>query len=145
MSQLVDAALEIDERYLKDPKVTALCALNAKKGMLGPYWFENSRGRTVTVNGERYREVLNRINEDLNQLYTPNQKRLLWFQQDGATPIQHTRLWPICAHCLETEFGVCRQSSNGLRIVLILHLLTSSFGVLLKQKCTKRSLALLDS
>ena len=28
---------EIDERCLKGPKVTALCALNAKKGMLGPY------------------------------------------------------------------------------------------------------------
>ena len=136
---------EIDEKYLKGPKVTALCALNAKKGMLGPYWFEDSRGRTVTVNGERYREVLNRINEDLNQLYTPNQKRLLWFQQVVQLPIQYMRLWPICAHCLETEFGVCRQSSNDLRIVLILHLLTSSFGVLLKQKCTKRSLALLDS
>ena len=77
---------EIDERYLKGPKVTALCALNAKIGMLGPYWFEDSRGRTVTVNEERYREVLNQINEDLNQPYTPNLKRLLWFQQDGATP-----------------------------------------------------------
>ena len=66
--------------------MTALCALNAKKGILGPYWFDDSRGITVTVNEERYREVLNRINEDLNQLYTPNQKRLLWFQQDGATP-----------------------------------------------------------
>ena len=120
--------------------MTGLRALNAKKGMLGPYWFEDSRGRTVTVNGERYREVLNRINVDLNQLYTPNQKKLLWYQRDGATP--HTA-HATMAH-LRT-FGVCRQSSNGLRIVLILHLLTSSFGVLLKQKCTKRSLALLDS
>jgi len=66
--------------------MTALCVLYAKKGMLRPYWFEDSRGRTVTVNVERYREILNRINEDLNQLYTPNQKRLLRFQQDGATP-----------------------------------------------------------
>ena len=48
---------EIDQRYLKDPKVTALCALNAKKGMLGPYWFADSRGRTVTVNGECYRGI----------------------------------------------------------------------------------------
>ena len=88
---------EIDERYLKGPKVTALCALNAKKGMLGPYWFEDSRGRTVTVNGERYREILNQINEDLNQLYTPNQKRLLWFQQDGATPhTAHTTMAHLC-------------------------------------------------
>ena len=74
------------KRSMKGPKVTALCALNTKKGMLGPYWFEDSRGRTFTVNGECYREVLNQINEDLNQLYTPNQKRFLWFQQDGATP-----------------------------------------------------------
>ena len=86
---------------MKGPKVTALCALNAKKGMLGPYWFEDSRGRTVTVNGERYREVLNRINEDLNQLYTTNQKRLLWFKQDGATP--HTA-HATMAH-LRTLFG----------------------------------------
>ena len=77
---------EIDERCLKGPKVTALWTLNAKKRMLGPYWFEDSRGKTVIVNGERYREVLNRINKDLNQLYTPKQKRFLWFQQDGATP-----------------------------------------------------------
>ena len=77
---------EIDERCLKGPKVTALWTLNAKNEMLGPYWFEDSRGRTVTVNGERYREVFNRINEELNQLYTPNQKRSLRFQQGGATP-----------------------------------------------------------
>ena len=81
---------QIDERCLKGPKVTALCALNAKKGMLGPYWFEDNRGKTVSVNRERYREVLNQFYEDLNQLYTPNQKRFLWFQQDGATP--HTSL-----------------------------------------------------
>ena len=69
--------------------------------MLGPYWFEDSRGRTITVNGECYREVLNRINEDLNQLYTPNQKRFLWFQQDGATP--HTPHATIAN--LRTLFG----------------------------------------
>ena len=65
--------------------------------MLGPYWFEDSRGRTVTVNGERYREVLNRINEDLKQLYTPNQKKSLWFQQDGATPFTaHATIAHLC-------------------------------------------------
>ena len=30
---------EVDERCLKRPKVTAICALNAKKEILGPYWF----------------------------------------------------------------------------------------------------------
>ena len=87
---------EIDEKCLKGPKMTALCALNAKKGMLGSYWFEDSRGRTVTVNGERYREVLNRINENLNQLHTPNQKRFQWYQQDGATPhTAHATMAPL--------------------------------------------------
>ena len=84
---------EIDESCLKGLKVTALCALNAKKGMLGPDWFEDSRGRTVTVNEERYREVLNRINEDLNQLYTHQTQR----DYNGSSRmvqllIQHTRL-----------------------------------------------------
>ena len=89
------------ERCLKGQKVTALCALNAKKGMLEPYWFEDSRGRIITVNPERYREELNQINEDLNQLYTPNQKRFLWFQQDGATPYT---VHATTAH-LRTLFG----------------------------------------
>ena len=65
---------EIDKRCLKSPKMTAICALNAKKETLGACWFENSRGRNVTVDGDRNRKVLNRINEDLNQLHTPNQK-----------------------------------------------------------------------
>ena len=95
---------KIDERCLKGPKVTALCALNAKKGMLWPYWFEDSRGRTVTVNGEHYREVLNRINEDLNQLYTPDQKRLLWFRQDGATP--HTAHVTLAHLCILFEYRI---------------------------------------
>ena len=69
--------------------------------MLGPYWFQDSSGRTTTVNGERYREVLNRINENLNQLYTPNQKRFLWVEQDGA--ILHTA-HATMAH-LRTLFG----------------------------------------
>ena len=136
---------EIDERCLKGPKVTAFCALNAKKGMLGPYWFEDSRGRTVTVNEERYRGVLSRINEDLNQLYLPNQKKLLWLQQDRATSHTAQATMAHLRTLFGNRFGVCRQSSNTLRLVRILHLLTSSFGVLLKQKCTKRSLALLDS
>ena len=68
--------------------------------MFGTYWFEDSRRRTVTVNGD-YREILNRINEELNQLYSPNQKRLLWFQQDDATP--HTALATMAY--LRTVFG----------------------------------------
>ena len=136
---------EIDERYLKGPKVTALCALNAKKEMLGPCWFENSRGRTVTVNGERYREVLNRINEDLNQLYTPNQKRLLWFQQDGVTP--HTA-HATMAH-LRTLFEN-RIWSSQAELEWSPHSpdlapIDFFFWGAAKAEVSKRSLALLDS
>ena len=59
---------KIDKRCLKDQKVAALCALNAIEGILRQYWFEGSRIRSITENGERYREVINRINENLNQL-----------------------------------------------------------------------------
>ena len=47
---------EIDERCLKNPNLTTLCALNAKERMPGRYWFEDSKKRTVTVNGERHRK-----------------------------------------------------------------------------------------
>ena len=48
------------KRSMKGAGKTQSLWLNAKKGVLGPYWFEDSRGRTVTVNGELYRKVLNR-------------------------------------------------------------------------------------
>ena len=78
---------EREERCSKCPRFTALCTLNAEKGMLGRYWFQDSRG--IRVNEERYGEGLNPISQsrkDLNQLFTLNQKRYLWFQQDDATP-----------------------------------------------------------
>ena len=39
-------------------KSTCFCAFNARWGMLGPYCFEYPNGKTVTVNGEWYCEVL---------------------------------------------------------------------------------------
>ena len=52
--------------------------------MLGLYWLEDANGKTVTVTGERYCEVLHRFHADLAQLPSPNQLRLAWFMQDGA-------------------------------------------------------------
>ena len=80
-----DRPEEIDEWCLKGPKVTAHCVINAKKGKLGLYWLGEVSEEKLSVNRERCREKLNRINKDLNQLYTPNQKRFLRFQQHGAT------------------------------------------------------------
>ena len=36
------------ENPLHSPKVTAWCAL-IEKGIIGPYWFEDNKGRTTTV------------------------------------------------------------------------------------------------
>ena len=64
---------EITERYLKGPKVTCFCAFNARWGTLGPYWFENDNSRTVTINGEYFRAVLQTFHNDRAQNVTPNQ------------------------------------------------------------------------
>ena len=68
----------------KSPKPTCFCALNTRLGMLGPYWFKDANSKTVTINGERYHEVLCWFHADLAQLPSPNQLRLAWFIQDGA-------------------------------------------------------------
>ena len=78
-----DRPEEIDEWCLKGPKVTALCERKEREPWAILAW--GQQRKNCHVNGERYSEVLNRINKDLDQLYTPNQKIVLWFQQDGAT------------------------------------------------------------
>ena len=63
---------EIVEKRLKGPKCTAFVAFNAKWGLLGPYWFEEA-GKTVTINSERYIEVINRFYADLLNKLSCNQ------------------------------------------------------------------------
>ena len=50
-------------------------------GIIGPYVFKND-GQTVTVNGERYRDMI--TNFFVPQLEGINLADM-WFQQDGAT------------------------------------------------------------
>ena len=45
---------EVKEKSLKGRKVTAFVVVSYR-GVLGPYWFEDKNGRTVTINEERYR------------------------------------------------------------------------------------------
>jgi hypothetical protein len=52
--------------------------------VIGPYFFEDEAGRTVTVNSARYTEMLRTFLEpDLQRLDV--EKQTVWFQQDGAT------------------------------------------------------------
>lgn len=72
---------EINEKPMHPLRVTVWCGFSAN-GVIGPYFFENENGEAETVNGERYRQMLNNFlwprleDMDLNNLY---------FQQDGAT------------------------------------------------------------
>lgn len=71
----------LHETPLHPQKVTVWCAV-CSLTVIGPYFFEDEDGDTVTVNGERYRHML----EDF---LAPNLVHLgldnMWFQQDGAT------------------------------------------------------------
>lgn len=62
-------------------RVTVWCAFWSG-GVIGPYFFEDEDEAAVTVNGERYREMIRiflwpRV-DDMNL-------ENMWFQQDGAT------------------------------------------------------------
>ena len=48
----------IKESPLHPEKVTVCCALWSE-GVIGPYFFENEDGTTVTVNSERYGHMIN--------------------------------------------------------------------------------------
>lgn len=71
------------QKPLHSPKVTVWAAMSAR-GIIGPYFFEDNMGRAVTVNSERYVEMLdNFLVPELQNFSGYNQRT--WFQQDGAT------------------------------------------------------------
>ncbi|XP_055307310.1 uncharacterized protein LOC129571528, partial [Sitodiplosis mosellana] len=73
---------ETEEVSAHPARCTVWCGLWAG-GIIGPYFFENDDGRAVSINGERYREMLQYFfwseieDMDLSDM---------WFQQDGARP-----------------------------------------------------------
>ena len=69
------------ETPLPPQKVTVWCGFHAR-GVIGPYFFVDENDRHVTVNGERYRAVLeDYLWSELDELDIND----MWFQQDGAT------------------------------------------------------------
>lgn len=71
----------LHEKTLHSQKVTVWCVMSSL-GVVGPYFFESENGNTVTVNSERYAEVL--VNFAFPALDKHVNDRSL-FQQDGAT------------------------------------------------------------
>jgi hypothetical protein len=73
----------LHQKPLHSEKVTVWCGVSAF-GVLGPYFFENATGQSVTVTSDRYVELLREfLNDELCRLHVDT--RLVWFQQDGAT------------------------------------------------------------
>lgn len=86
-------------KQLHSAKVTVWCAIS-KKRIIGPFFFENENGRTVSVDANRYEDMLKSF-----FFLQMRQKRVrirnTWFQQDGATP--HTTNSVL--DCLKKKFG----------------------------------------
>ena len=69
------------ERPTHPKRVTVWCGF-WPRAVIRPFLFENEQGEALTVNGDRYRVVLNKF------LFTEIEEEdigNIWFQQDGAT------------------------------------------------------------
>ena len=101
-----DQPEELQKLSMKPEKVTVWCALWAG-GIIGPYLFKDAANRDVTVNGERYREMI-------SNFFLPKIQELdlhdMWrFQQDGAAC--HTAR--VTMDLLRGEFGEHFISRSG--------------------------------
>ena len=76
---------------------TVWCGLWAG-GFIGLYFFKNAANRNVTVNGERYRDMIYNFFLPKMQEF---QLHVMWFKQDGA--ICHTAR--VTMDLLRGEFG----------------------------------------
>ena len=72
------------QRPLHSVKCTAWVAIS-KHGIIGPLWFEDDDEKSVTINTERYVQVLLKFWTTLGR-QRGVVRALQWFQQDGATP-----------------------------------------------------------
>ena len=72
----------IHEKPLHSEYVTVWCGVSWH-GIIGPYFFTNENGATVSVNSARYQQLLrNFLVPKLEELGLNDN---IWFQQDGAT------------------------------------------------------------
>lgn len=92
---------ELHEHPLHCAKVTVWCAVS-RYCVIGPYFFEEN-GNTVTVNSERYVQMLRTfLQPELRRRLRGIDRQVVWFQQDGAT-----------AHTAENSMTVLRRMFPG--------------------------------
>jgi len=96
----------LHEKPPHSQKVTVRCAMSAS-GIIGPYFFENEVGNAVTVNADRYVEILQNFFTPQLACFPVNENTL--FQQDGAT--SHTARMSMNA--VNALFLNCVISKNG--------------------------------
>lgn len=96
---------QFQQMRMHSEKLTAWCGLWSG-GIIGPYFFKDDAGSTVTVNGYRYREMIQKF---LFLKIDNIDSKDIWFQQDGATC--HTAKDTI--NLLKTKFGDSIISKNG--------------------------------
>jgi hypothetical protein len=82
----------IEERPLHPEKVTVWCALWSE-GVIGPYFFENDDGTTVTVNSERYGHM---ITDFFCLLLKNTTWRICGFNKTVPHATQLERIWLYC-------------------------------------------------
>jgi hypothetical protein len=89
----------IVERPLHSSHLTVWCGVTMR-GIIGPFFFENENGDTVTVNGERYMNMLH--DYVFPKLVEIKLTRGVWFQQDGAT-----------SHTSKANIGLLKSKFHG--------------------------------
>ncbi|XP_055308848.1 uncharacterized protein LOC129572772 [Sitodiplosis mosellana] len=96
---------QVQELPLHPLRTTVWCGLWAG-GIIGPYFFRNEAGRNVTVNGDRYREM---ITDWLVPEIEARDLDDIWFQQDGAS----CHVSRLSMALLRRQFGEQLISRNG--------------------------------
>ena len=102
------------QRPLHSVKCTAWVALS-KHGIIGPFCFEDDNERSVTMNTERYVQVLGKFWTALGRRRGVV-KVLQWFQQNGANPTPQTNHWHGYSSVSLTDWSVAGVTPSGRRI-----------------------------
>ena len=90
------------EKPIHPKRVTVWCGFWSR-GIIGQFFLENEQGEAVTVNGDRYRAMLNEfLVTKIDEEYISK----TWFQQDGATC--HTAEAKLATLCPVLEDGSLR-------------------------------------
>ena len=90
---------------LSTEKVTVWCAIG-RSGIIRPYWFEDERRRPVTINTERYVEMMMRKFIPALRRKQGVDMNTVIYQQDGATP-----------HCSNVSLEYLRRYFPGDRLI----------------------------